>query len=249
MKERASKPKSKVMAAAAIGAVAILLASTLVRCAASGTDGQTEGAEANAGQQTEAVHEAEGGAKESGRAAMEQASGISWVAEDGSGASLQITESLVVEKSADGAIHALAYAGADESQTEGQAIARLTLEDGSSATLIFSLADGRPEAVSSDALTAAERYVAKAEDGSPGGFEVRGLDERYIDLIGGRDGELSEALSAFAAERAPQATAASFDGEVYLDLNQGAVSATFHLNDSASTVVTAIFQEDAFEII
>lgn len=58
-----------------------------------------------------------------------------------------------------------------------------------------------------------------------------------------RGGEVVE------AERYPQATKATFDGEVYLDLASDAVSATFHLNDAAKSILTVTFQDGKFTVL
>lgn len=142
---------------------------------------------------------------------------------------------------------ALAYSAADEAEADGQAIVTLTLEDGSAATLIVTLEDGEPAAVASDAFSAAPSYVASEGGGGP--FEVTGLDERYLELVGGDEDAHRAAIGAYAARRSPQASSASFDGEVFLDLASGMVSATFHLDDNASTIVTVQWAGGAFTVL
>lgn len=100
--------------------------------------------------------------------------------------------------------------------------------------------------VASDAFAMESRYV----QGKPAGtaVSVSGLADPYTGLIDGKAGELASAVGSWCATHAPSATAASFDGEVYLDVRGGRVSATFHLNDAASTIVTAVYENGSFAV-
>lgn len=240
---RKNGKRGKVIAVAAAGALVVLLASTIARCAAAGPAGAGQGAGGSAPEQAQQ----QAGPAEAAASTLEAAAGTSWVAEDGSGATLQVTDRSLVESATDGTVSALAYSAADEAEADGQAIVTLTLEDGSAAILIVTLEDGEPAAVASDAFSAAPSYVASEGGGGP--FEVTGLDERYLELVGGDEDALRAAIGAYAARRSPQASSASFDGEVFLDLASGMVSATFHLDDNASTIVTVQWADGAFTIL
>ena len=240
---RKNGKRGKVIAVAAAGALVVLLASTIARCAAAGPAGAGQGAGGSAPEQAQQ----QAGPAEAAASTLEAAAGTSWVAEDGSGATLQVTDRSLVESATDGTVSALAYSAADEAEADGQAIVTLTLEDGSAATLIVTLEDGEPAAVASDAFSAAPSYVASEGGGGP--FEVTGLDERYRELVGGDEDALRAAIGAYAARRSPQASSASFDGEVFLDLASGMVSATFHLDDNASTIVTVQWAGGAFTVL
>ena len=240
---RKNGKRGKVIAVAAAGALVVLLASTIARCAAAGPAGAGQGAGGSAPEQAQQ----QAGPAEAAASTLEAAAGTSWVAEDGSGATLQVTDRSLVESATDGTVSALAYSAADEAEADGQAIVTLTLEDGSAATLIVTLEDGEPAAVASDAFSAAPSYVASEGGGGP--FEVTGLDERDLELVGGDEDALRAAIGAYAARRSPQASSASFDGEVFLDLASGMVSATFHLDDNASTIVTVQWAGGAFTVL
>ena len=240
---RKNGKRGKVIAVAAAGALVVLLASTIARCAAAGPAGAGQGAGGSAPEQAQQ----QAGPAEAAASTLEAAAGTSWVAEDGSGATLQVTDRSLVESATDGTVSALAYSAADEAEADGQAIVTLTLEDGSAATLIVTLEDGEPAAVASDAFSAAPSYVASEGGGGP--FEVTGLDERYLELVGGDEDALRAAIGAYAARRSPQASSASLDGEVFLDLASGMVSATFHLDDNASTIVTVQWAGGAFTVL
>ena len=47
---------------------------------------------------------------------------------------------------------------------------------------------------------------------------------------------------------APTAGEASFDGEVFLDTAAGRVSATFHLDDAASTIIAVSYEGGEFSV-
>lgn len=256
---RESTKKSRVMAAAAAGAVAILLASTLVRCVAADVPDQSkddrqqptiEQAETAEAESPAAEAKAKAKAKAKAETIIEQCESTDWIAADGSGATMQVAGDSVVEKGPDGALAALAYAASSERQSKNDAVTTLTLEDGSAATLVVELKDGAPASIASDSFSIAKRYVAKAASGPAGsGFEVAGLDDRYLALVGGDPQALAGAIGSAAAERYPQATQATFDGEVYLDLASGSVSATFHLNDAAKSIVAVTFQDGKFTVL
>ena len=253
MKPKDSKTKGRIIAIAAAGALAILLASTLVRCTVTGTHGGEDGDRNGPAIEQQlpegSPEEPQSAIAQESETTLEKASSVSWVSDDGSGATLQITDASLVEKGADGAIHAIAYSSTDESATNGQALVTLTLEDGTPATLIIALDEGEPAAIASDVLASAKRYVAKTNGGAGESFKVTGLDEQYLAMIDGDEEGLTRAIAEYASQKAPQASSASFDGEVYLDLDEDMVSATFHLDDNASTVATALFEDGAFEVL
>lgn len=77
---------------------------------------------------------------------------------------------------------------------------------------------------------------------------VSGLAEPYTGLVDGKTAELASAIGSWCASHSPSATTAAFDGEVYLDVRGGRVSATFHLNDAASTILTAVYENGSFTV-
>lgn len=77
---------------------------------------------------------------------------------------------------------------------------------------------------------------------------MTGLVEPYPSLVDGRTDELAAAISEWAAGHAPTAASATFDGEVFIDTG-GRVSATFHLDDDASTIVTAVYRSGEFTVL
>lgn len=252
--------KNRVIAIAAIGALAILLASTAVRCAASGTVAQEayDAPAQEASEQQEGAAEAESSAVSSDssqESALEACQAASWAAADGSGAKLQLVDHMAVEQGEDGSVSVLSFTGSTESGEGDQVLVRLFLEDGGEAVLIVSRdSDGAPQEVSCDSFEKAGKYVAKAtsdESGSEAGgadFEVTGLDESYLALVGGDSTALEEAIGSYVTKSSPQATKAFYDGEVYLDTKEDTVTASFHLNDPAKSIITATWADGAFTV-
>lgn len=113
------------------------------------------------------------------------------------------------------------------------------------ATIIVEERDG-VLTVASDAFAMGTRYV----QGKPAGtvVGVSGLAEPYTGLVDGKTGELASAVGSWCSSHAPSATTASFDGEVYLDVRGGRVSATFHLDDAAATIITAVYENGSFTV-
>lgn len=117
---------------------------------------------------------------------------------------------------------------------------------GESATIVLD-EDDEVSSVACDGFSLSGRYVRTATSG--GTVEVTGLAEPYPSLVDGRTDELAAAISEWAAGHAPTATSASFDGEVFVDIAGGRVSATFHLDDDASTIVTAVYRSGEFSVL
>lgn len=105
---------------------------------------------------------------------------------------------------------------------------------------------GGAASVASDGFLLADRYVEGPA--AEGGVEVTGLAEPYLELIGGDGDGLARAIGEWARANAPSAGEASFDGEVFLDTGSGRVSATFHLDDAASTIVAVSYEAGAFDV-
>ena len=122
------------------------------------------------------------------------------------------------------------------------------MRDGRARTAATIIVEGQEGALSvaCDGFANEKRYVQGGASGAD--VSVDGLAEPYIGLIDGKSGELASAVGGWCKDHAPSATSASFDGEVYLDVRGERVSATFHLNDSAATIVTVVYENGAFSV-
>lgn len=247
--------KNKVMLAAAIGMVAVVIGTTAVRCSIAHT--VEESARADAQAPVEGVAQGADDAGIAGPASATDESeeiakllrGNVWQAEGAPEKTIEFRGGSFVES--DGASVRLTVFDVREAG-EGNGQGHLDIDfmrEGdpytTPAAIIVEERDG-VLTVASDAFAMEPRYV----QGKPAGtaVSVSGLAEPYTGLIDGKAGELASAVGSWCASHAPSATAAAFDGEVYLDVRGGRVSATFHLNDAASTIVTAVYEDGSFAV-
>lgn len=248
--------KNKLMLAAAIGMVAVVVATTAVRCSIAHSAAEDAGPQpaAEAAQEAPPADGGADGEPEEGPAGeadevLARLRGSAWVAADGSGRTLAFRDGAFVES--DGAstfLTAFEVEGAGSS--EGQRwldVSLLRSGDGGTVSTTLVLEEGGgPASVASDGFLLADRYVEAPAAG--GGVEVTGLAESYLALVGGDGDGLAQAISEWARANAPTAGEASFDGEVFLDTGSGRVSATFHLDDAASTIVAVSYEGGEFAV-
>lgn len=247
--------KNKIMLAAAIGMVVVVIGSTAVRCSIAHT--VDENAQIDAQAAAESIVQDAGAtgvadaasATDTSEEVAKMLQGNVWQAEGAPERTIEFRDRSFVES--DGTSVKLTVFDVKEAG-EGNGQKHLDIDfmrEGdpytTPATIIVEERDG-VLTVASDAFAAESRYV----QGKPAGVavSVSGLADPYTGLIDGKAGELASAVGSWCASHAPSATTASFDGEVYLDVRGGRVSATFHLNDAASTIVTAVYENGSFAV-
>lgn len=248
--------KNKLMLAAAIGMVAIVIGSTAVRCsvahtveeraepAGSAATGESASQAQDAGQASQEAPEEDATAE-----TLALLRSNAWQAEGMPEKTLAFREGSFVESDGE-SVRLTAFEVKDAGEAEGQRYLDIdVMREGdpyaTSTTLIVDEEDGALS-VACDGFAAEKRYV----QGAPSGAEVAvaGLAEPYTGLIDGKAGDLASAIGQWCKGHAPAATSASFDGEVYVDVRGGRVSATFHLDDAAATIVTAVYEGGAFSV-
>lgn len=248
--------KNKLMLAAAIGMVAIVIGSTAVRCSVAHT--VEERAEpAGTGAAVESAVQAQDEAQTAQKAPEKDVAAETlallrsnaWQAEGAPERTLAFRESSFVES--DGtSVRLSAFGVKDAGEVAGQRYLDIDImREGdpyaTSTTLVVDEQDGALS-VACDGFAMEKRYVQGATSGAE--VVVAGLAEPYTGLIDGKAGDLASAIGQWCKGHAPTATSASFDGEVYVDVRGSRVSATFHLDDAASTIVTAVYEGDAFSV-
>lgn len=247
--------KNKVMLAAAVGMVAIVIGSTAVRCSIAPTVEESAHNVAQAPAESVAQDAGSAGIADPASAA-DESEGIAkllqgnvWQAEGAPERTIEFREGSFVES--DGASVKLTVFDVKQAG-EGNGQKHLDIDfmrEGdpyaTPASIIVEERDGTLT-VASDAFAAESRYVQGKAAGTA--VSVSGLAEPYTGLIDGKAAELASAVGSWCAAHAPSATTASFDGEVYLDVRGGRVSATFHLDDAASTIVTAAYEDGSFAV-
>lgn len=249
--------KNKLMLVCAIGMAAVVVASSAVRCSVARTAedgrGQGDGAAAQAAGSGEVeAPSAQGGKVGAGDPGFDIASvlqGNVWQAPDAPEKTISFRDGSFAES--DGSSMRLSLfdvRGAGEADGQRYLDVDIVREDGdrASTTIIVEEEEGALS-VASDGFALEKRYVqGKAADGP---VAVEGLREPYVGLVDGKTGELASAVSSWCAAHAPSATASAFDGEVYLDIEGGRVSATFHLDDAASSIITVVYEGGAFSVL
>lgn len=243
--------KAKAAAIAAAVALAAGLALSAGSCAmrqqpAEDAGQQPAAAEQIAEENGGATEDGEGAARQ-GATAFERAAAIDWRAEGG--ARLQLSRGMVVERDAKGALHVTTVSDVREEDAGDQAIISIEGTDEeehapASLTLVLDESGGAAT-LSCDGLKAAKAYI---EDISEKSIAVAGLDEAYLGLVGGDAEPLRRALAAFMRESLPQASSASFDGEAFVDFNDGSVRAAFHADDPARTVLAVTYSDGTFTV-
>ena len=247
--------KNKVMLAAAIGMVAVVIGSTAVRCSIAHTVEEGAGTEAQTA--TEVIAQDAGSPDVEGApAATDESAEIAqmlqgnvWQAEGAPERTVEFRDRSFVES--DGtSVRLTAFDVKEAGEGNGQKHLDIDfMREGdpyaAPASIIVEERDG-VLTVASDAFAVESRYV----QGKPAGttVSVSGLAEPYTGLVDGKAAELASAIGSWCASHAPSATAAAFDGEVYLDVRGGRVSATFHLDDAASTILTAVYENGSFTV-
>lgn len=239
--------KNKVMLIAAIGAVAILIASSVVRCSISkpAPDGQP-GQPAAAEQSADAATTPEQAEEEAVLAIL---TGHKWQAKGDSTKTIAFKGGTFIES--DGkASKVTAYSVLSASEASGASSVDVGLvRDGaeSEAPAVISITgnEGAYE-VSCDGFQVSKTYVQGSASEAP--VAVVGLAEPYTTLIDGKTDELASSVAAWCREHVPTATKAAFDGEVYVDTKTGRVGATFHCDDAAKTVISVTCDGGAFAV-
>ena len=242
--------KNKLMLAAAIGAVAVLVASSAVRCAVTRTVEVTVPDRPAASQGASEAETGGEGAEMDATAekALDVLRSHAWQAEGDVKKTVEFRDGSLVESDAKGVkVTAFEVAGAHEDDDHASLDVVMT-RDGSGSFFCVIAIDGREGslAVSCDGFANASRYVQGSAAAGP--VEVVGLAEPYTSLIDGKTDGLADAVTGYCRDRVPTATKATFDGEVYLDVVGGRVSATFHCDDKASTVLSVAYAGGSFTV-
>ncbi len=237
--------KNKVMLIAAIGAVAILVVSSAIRCAAVRTSDDGDGRQQAAVEQE-----------------VQTESGAADPAGDGAGSIMSVLESHAWQADGDAsktvAFKDGRFVESDGKDTRVTACDVTRAGDGSLDVTLVRDGDGKKQTVislsgeegfyrvSCDGFAMSPSYVQGS--GAEGPVAVSGLAEPYTALIDGKRDELASAIAGYCRDNVPTATKAAFDGEVYLDVATGRTVATFTCDDKAATILSVECSDGAFRV-
>lgn len=233
--------RNKVMLAAAIGAAVILIASSAVRCSLPRTQDETGQGESTVIEQDVAEEPGE----DKDLAALTTLESHAWQAEGDPSKTIAFKDGMFAESDGKG-VRLTAFEVT--SSTTSSIDVKMT-RDGSSSeiTATISIAGGEGSyRVSCDAFQNATSYVQGSVSKEP--VAIDGVSEPYTTLIDGKTDQLASAVAEYCRAHVPTATKVSFDGEVYLDIKGGSVSATYHCNDTASTILQVAYKDGVFMV-
>lgn len=238
--------KGKLAAAVAACALLVVVASTAARCAVAHVAGEAGGGEA-------AAQEAEGGDEAmdtAGERALAALMSREWHGEADAARTVAFRDGSFVEADGSGAhVTAFDVVGSSESEDRCSLTVKLVRDGGAGPVDSEIVLEGREGSlkVSCDGFAGSSSYVEGA--GSGGEVAVTGLPGAYVDMAGGDEGAVREAVSSYCRAHVPAARSASFDGEVYLDMRDGRVVATFHCDDPARTILTVTYAGGEFTVM
>lgn len=249
--------KNKIMLAAAIGAVVILIGSSVVRGVVSrGVEQAASDAPATEQAQTNTPLPATGIAGDDQEAssndtsaALDILAGHVWQAKDNATKTAAFRDGMFVETDGTNVrVSAFTVLSCTANGNQKTLVANIVRDGDASASNTAIIIDGTEGAytVTSDGFLVAKTYVQGKATGVT--TQVSGLDDTYTALIDGKTDELRRAVSAYCTNRVPTATKVNFDGEVYIDTHAKSVAATFHCNDAASTILQVTYAGGAFTV-
>lgn len=241
--------KNKVMLAAAIAALALLVGSGVARCSLAHEDIEEAESAAEAIEQVEGAQEGSGrepGSADStsdGSNTLEGLIGTSWVGTDDPARTLAIVEGAFVE-AADGQ-NAVTYWTLDSEEEAGgtltaTVLASKSMNEAASPTLVTISQAGGVTCIRSDALACEYKQV------QPGAHALQfaGITDELADSMGVEASKVEAAVSSRAASVSPTATKATWDKEVWTDYAGGTATTSFTLDDGASTLVSVTRNAD-----
>ena len=226
--------KTKLLAACAIGAVAVIFGAGIARCAITTATGGGESAiEETAQTQSQVGVES---SQQDGEIALSEYVGTSWTSADG--ATLSIISDALIERK-DGQTTVTYYEveseKADADGVSADISIYATAKDAPKAGVLRIDASDDKVTASCDAFQLSKSYTldAKAETE----LKLAAHGTRLNELMESDDAAITAAIAQWAARKSPYATTATWDGEVYVDCNGNTVTTGFALDDGAGTVV------------
>ena len=229
------------MVVAAVGAVVILIAASVARCAAV----RGSGAGGSEPTQTDDAVTTEDPATSETTTALARLASCEWMSPDDAAKRMTLADGRLVET--DGTSTYICSYGV---VSDGPAQAELDVlrADGTHVTADVTVTGaGDAMRVSSDAFQVSQSWVPVPSGDSE--VEVAGVDEAYLDLVGGDEAGLDAAVVGWCSAHAVAATRATFDGEVYLDTKTGDVTATLTCDDPGETILSVTWASGTFKVV
>jgi cell division septation protein DedD len=244
--------KNKLMLIAAVGAVLVLVALSVVRCAVTRAADQADAQnDAPAIEQPAQSQEATQVNDETKQVAdtLSILRDHAWQVEGDATKTITFREGSFVETDGTSTRVTAFTLKADETSSDQRTLTVEPIRDdlaaGTTGIITISGKEGA-YVLASDTFAVAKTYVQGAASNAT--IQVKGTDAAYLQLVDDRGEDLSRALAEYCRNLVPTATTVTFDGEVYLDTKAHRVMATFHCNDAASTILTATYASGTFTV-
>lgn len=223
--------RNRIIAGLAIGAVTLLVASGVARCAlAPADDGNAATAEQAATTEQQTQEE-----KPEGQGSLSEIENTTWKSDDGT-STLTVLSGAFIEATQSGEA-ILYYRATDVTETDTGITADLSVsKERGGKTVQTALAITRGSGsmrLACDALSTG--YSMKTGDA---GIALAGVDENLTSLYGKTADDFASAISKWASSRSPYAAKATWTKEVWIDYKGGSKVTTFTLDDGASSIVS-----------
>lgn len=237
--------KNKIMAAAAVIALLLLVGSGIARCTLA-TDDIQEAESAEEVLQEVVEHEE----AKTEAADIDEGSGIaslvgtSWVGADDPTLTLAIVDGAFVEGGEGG--NTVTYFTVDSEEANGDGaitatvLASKSMTDAASPVLIKVHEEAGRTLIESDAL--ATTYASVQTE--PKSLSFTGVTSKLEESLGVDAAKVEAAVASRAAAVSPDAARATWDAEVWIDFTGGTATTSFTLDDGASTIVSVTRNAD-----
>ncbi len=221
--------KNRILVALAIGAVALLVASGIARCAM--TSAADSGGGGNEAGKTAEVRQQEAGDSDP----LSEVENTTWKSEDDR-STLTVLPGVLIESTEAGeTLYYYEASGVQRSGTGMTATLSLSKSRGGETTdAALSITKGTGSMhLACDSLST--DYAMETGDA---GIALVGVDENLTTLFGKQTDEFSAAIEKWASSRSPYATKATWSKEVWIDYAASSFVTTFALDDAASSIVS-----------
>lgn len=238
--------KNKLMLAAAVIAVLLLVGSGVARCSLVREDAESTNSV------IEAVEKEESSASKQGAPAEEHADmtaglemliGTSWTGIEDPTYTLSIVKGAFVEAK-DGQTSVTYWTLDTEEATDttltATVLASKSLTDAASPSLVTVATEGADTVIRTDALACPYKKVLLGERT----LSFTGVTSKLEEAMGVEAAKIEAAVSARAAAVSPNASRAIWDAEAWIDYANGAATTTFTLDDGASTMISVTRASD-----
>lgn len=225
--------KPKLLTALAIGAIALIIGSSVARCSLSmASDGA---AEEQAAAEASAAVESAPAEQES---TFQELSGTTW-SKDG-GQTLSLSDNTIVISDADG--ERIFYYTVDEESRSGSDV-NVTLSlskkmNGEQSTAVVAIQPGEDGGQTLTCDQLGGTFARDAEGDTS--IELVGSSEELLSLFGCEKRDFESALTEYAKAKSPHATKATWDKEAWIDYAAETMVANFTLDDATGTFVSVV---------